>query len=242
MDYFSISSGIFSLGLSPSELMTFCAVSSIKNQLSFAVCSAKALSARTGMSVRTIRRALDGLQARGLLRRSDRRRYDGSRAANGYTVSRVSGGMFKVSRSIWRHMLDAGSFMVYLFLTKKMDNRTRVAYPSLHKIAGALRICKNTVIAKIRLLQQRLLIDKTHQRRKHGGFACNRHWLWAGADAVLDCFKAKKKERRQMRSFYNRSLHSTTTFRARTESFFSLARLRGVFKRATAFLRKFTLF
>lgn len=69
MNYFKIGNMFFSLKLSPAEAMTFCAVSSIQNSLAFAVCSAASISRRTGLSVRTVYRALEGIQNKGLVRK-----------------------------------------------------------------------------------------------------------------------------------------------------------------------------
>jgi len=54
MNYFNINSSIFDFELSPAELMTFCAISSIKNCLNYAVSRAEALANRTGLSLRTV--------------------------------------------------------------------------------------------------------------------------------------------------------------------------------------------
>lgn len=242
MNYFSINSGIFGYRLRPSELMVFCAVSSIKNALSFSVCKAESISRRTGLSARTVYRALDGLQAAGLLTKRTRYRYDGTRAANGYHVAPVSGGKFKVDRSIWLHKPGATEFAVYLLLTKTMDNTTRTAYPSLNVISRTLEVCKNTVIAAIRKLQDRCAILKEWQTRKNGGFCCNEHTVLERAKQII--LKAKEKGRIALRPF--RSLHSAcATFSklcSGIRSAFIVAWARRLFKRASACFGVFTHF
>lgn len=73
MRYFNVSTEIFRQGLTPSELMVYCALASIQNRLSYAVSSVRAISHRTGLSQRTVSRALEGLLSKGLL--SLRKRY-----------------------------------------------------------------------------------------------------------------------------------------------------------------------
>jgi len=159
-----------------------------------------------------------------------RYRYDGYRAANGYTVAPVAGGKFKVDRRIWKHKLDASAFAVYLYLVKTADNRTKQAQPCLSNISGALNLCRNTVIAKVRLLQERMLLVKEIRKSKlTNRFISNEHTLLDITTGIicplLKRLKVKKKERSAMRSF--KVLHS---FRAtlsklcsRIPSIFSLA-------------------
>lgn len=71
MNYFSVGSRIFSKALTPSETMVYCALSSIRNPLWFAVCSIASISRRTGLSERTVIRALEGLQGKQLVLKKD---------------------------------------------------------------------------------------------------------------------------------------------------------------------------
>ncbi|MBE6905163.1 MAG: helix-turn-helix domain-containing protein [Ruminococcaceae bacterium] len=67
MNYFSIGNKLFSFGLSPAEALVFCAVRSFHNPLSFAVCCVDKICDKTGLSPRTVYRALGGLQNKELL-------------------------------------------------------------------------------------------------------------------------------------------------------------------------------
>ena len=240
MGYLSISCGVFELGLSPAELMVYCAVSCAKNQLSYAICSTAAISRKTGLSTRTIHRAIDGLKAAGILSVRRRYRHDGSRAANGYDVMQPRGRKFRLDLAVWGAGLDAASFAVYLLLAMKMNNRTREAYPSLGKMSDALHMSRHTVISAVRRLEAAHLVKKTGQRRKNGARACNRHLLFDPAARPQICFGAKKKERMPVRSFPSRQLPCSnhSNYHTGTASICSLARLRAFFKRATAIMGK----
>gem|GEM_PF-4068171 len=67
MNYFSMGNKLFGFGLSPAEALVFCAVRSFRNPLFFAVCNAERISSKTGLSIRTVYRALESLQNKGLL-------------------------------------------------------------------------------------------------------------------------------------------------------------------------------
>ncbi|MEM1485855.1 helix-turn-helix domain-containing protein [Oscillospiraceae bacterium PP1C4] len=125
----------------------------------------------------------------------------------------MAGGNFKVDRRIWNHKLDASAFAVYLYLVKTADNYSKLAHPCLRKISDALNLCRNTVIAKVRLLHDRMLLVKEN----------------------------RKSERIAVRSF--KGLHSMrqtiSKFCNRIPSIFSLARMKGFFKERR-FWRDFT--
>ncbi|WP_101909075.1 helix-turn-helix domain-containing protein [Marasmitruncus massiliensis] len=230
MNYFSIGNKLFSFGLSPAEAIVFCAVRSFRNPLSFAVCCANTISNKTGLSVRTIYRALEDLQNKDLLCKAKRYRYDGSRAANGYHVARVGGGQFKVERNIWKYKLDAASFLVYLYITKCINNHSREGFPSLRKMEKVLGLSRTTIIAKIRELHRLGVLRKYHQRHKQG-YHCNRHCV------PLLNYKphiAKQKGRTAMRPFLMRhpAFALTTRRIARIPSICSVAHLDENFKRA----------
>ena len=86
MNYFKIGNKLFDLKLSPAEAMTFCAVSSIQNSLAFAVCSAASISRRTGLSVRTVYRALEGIQSKGLVRKKKKTAMTGQERLTAITL------------------------------------------------------------------------------------------------------------------------------------------------------------
>ncbi|MEM1485591.1 helix-turn-helix domain-containing protein [Oscillospiraceae bacterium PP1C4] len=237
MNYFNVSSSIFEYELTPSELMTYCALSSIKNCLNYSVSCAQALSDRTGLSSRTVYRAIENLQDKGLITKRNRYRYDGTKAANGFTVAPMTGRKFKVDRRIWNHKLDASAFAVYLYLVKTADNHSKQAHPCLRKISDALNLCRNTVIAKVRLLHDRMLLVKENRRSERTNrFVSNRHTLLElSAGFICPLFarsKAKKKERIAVRSF--KGLHSFCSafskLYSRIPSIFSLDRMKGFFK------------
>ncbi len=245
MNYFNICSRIFEYGLSPSELTVYCAVSSVRNCLNHAVCSVRSLANRTGLSQRTVCRALDGLQLKKLLSMHKRYRFDGTRAANGYTLASIHGGKFKVDRSIWKHKLDAAGFAVYLYITKTANNLTKLAHPSLRKIACALDICRNTVIAKVRMLQERMLLVKENRKARHTNrFICNEHTLLDLASGFI-CPLPKRSRTKEKERIAVRPFKLLPSFRAtvsklhgRIPSVFSLARLKSLCKR---FQEKFTV-
>ncbi|MBE6906096.1 MAG: helix-turn-helix domain-containing protein, partial [Ruminococcaceae bacterium] len=174
MNYFSIGNKLFGFGLSPAEALVFCAVRSFRNPLFFAVCNAERISGKTGLSIRTVYRALEGLQNKGLLGKVKRHRDGGYRASNGYHVAHVGGGQFKVERNIWKYRLDASSFLIYLYLSKCINNQNRNGFPSLRKIERILGLSRTTIIAKIRELHRLGLLQKFHQR-KGSGYRCNGH-------------------------------------------------------------------
>jgi len=247
MNYFTINNTIFEYELSPAELMTFCAISSIKNCLNYAVIRAEAIANRTGLSSRAVFRAIEGLQDKGLISMRKRYRYDGYRAANGYTVTPAAGGKFKVDRRIWKHKLDASAFVVYLYLVKAANNHTKQAHPCLRKISDALNLCRNTVIAKVRLLQERMLIVKENRISDlTNRFISNEHTL-LDISAGFICplpkrLKAKKKERIAVRPF--KVLHSIrltiSKFCSRNPPIFSLAWFVKLCKEKKPYKRNFT--
>ncbi len=229
MNYFSMGNKLFSFGLSPAEAMVFCAVSSIRNPLSFAVSCADAISDRTGLSTRTVYRALEGLQNKGLLVKKKRYCYDGLRAANGYYVARIGGGQFKVERNIWKYKLDAASFLVYLYISKCINNRSRKGFPSLRKMEKVLGLSRTTLIAKIRMLNRLGVLRKFHQRNGRG-YHCNGHTV------PLLNYKphiAKQKGRTAMRPFFIRHPAFVLITRrfARIPSICSVTHRDGDFKR-----------
>ncbi|WP_101908732.1 helix-turn-helix domain-containing protein [Marasmitruncus massiliensis] len=228
MNYFCIGNKLFGFGLSPAEAMVFCAVSSIRNPLFFAVSCADAISNRTGLSPRTVYRALEGLQDKELLIKKERYCYDGLRAANGYYVARIGGGRFKVERNIWKYKLDAASFLVYLYISKYINNRNRKGFPSLRKMEKVLGLSRTTIITKIRKLHRLGVLQKFHQYHKQG-YHCNGHTV------PLLNYKshiAKQKGRTAMRPFLMRhpAFVLTTRFYARIPSICSVTHQGGDFK------------
>ena len=177
MRYFNVSTEIFRQGLTPSELMVYCALASIRNRLSYAVSSVRAISNRTGLSQRTVSRALEGLLSKGLLSLRKRYRWDKSRAANGYWLENLGGRKFKVPAFIWSERLDSRAFSLWLYLVKTMDNRTKEAYPSLNRLEAVLGMSRTTILSKMKALQEQGLVRKSHQLRKCGSFACSRHLM-----------------------------------------------------------------
>ncbi|WP_101909028.1 hypothetical protein [Marasmitruncus massiliensis] len=228
MNYFSMGNKLFGFGLSPAEAMVFCAVSGIRNPLSFAVSCANAISNRTGLSPRTVYRALEGLQDKELLIKKERYCYDGLRAANGYYVARIGGGRFKVEHNIWKYKLDAASFLVYLYISKCIKNRNRKGFPSLRKMEKVLGLSRTIIITKIRKLHRLGVLQKFHQHHKQG-YHCNGHMV------PLLNYKphiAKQKGRTAMRSFSTRhpAFVLTTRLYARIPSICSVTHWDGDFK------------
>lgn len=197
MNYFSMGNQFFNLKLLPAEAMVFCAVSSIRNPFSYAICSADSVSKRTGLSIRTVYRALENLKDRRLLCQKKRYRFDGTRASNGYHVAPIGGGQFKIERDIFKYQLDASSFLVYLYLSKCINNTNCDAYPSLRKMANRLGLSKATVIAKIRKLHKHGVIAKLYQHHKRG-YHCNQHLV---CKLGFQLHITKKKGRKAMRPF-----------------------------------------
>lgn len=197
MNYFSMGNQFFNLKLSPAEAMVFCAVSSIRNPFSYSICSADSISKRIGLSIRTVYRTLYSLQSRRLLCQKKRYRFDGTRDSNGYHVAPIGGGRFKIERDIFKYQLDASSFLVYLYLSKCINNSSRYAYPSLRKMADRLGLSKTTIIAKIRKLHRLGVIAKLYQPHKLG-FHCNKHLV---CKLGFQLHITKKKGRVAMRPF-----------------------------------------
>lgn len=155
-------------GMSPNEAKVYVYLIACSNRLNNAVVRIDTVRAACAIGSRTtVHTAIQGLCRKGLISKYSRRNYDGDYIANGYTITQLHGGWFPLdTQSMQVFKLDKSSFLVYLFFLKCKRHNSRKVFPSLNKIARALRTCKNTVIKAIRILIEMAYIRKSRPSEK----------------------------------------------------------------------------
>ena len=73
-------------------------------------------------------------------------------------VSETKGNFFYLHNEIFALKLPPSAFMVYCFLQKSANRKTKQCYPSLETICSAVGLSKNTVQKAIRILADKGLI------------------------------------------------------------------------------------
>lgn len=155
-------------GLTPNEAKVYAYLIACSNRLNNAVVRMETIRAACGIGSRsTVCTAIQGLCSKGLIVKYNRRNHEGDFIANGYTITQLRGGWFTLdTRSMQVFQLDKSSFLVYLFFLQCKRHQSRKVFPSLAKIAAALRTCKNTVIKAIKDLIRLEFIRKSRPSHK----------------------------------------------------------------------------
>ena len=69
------------------------------------------------------------------------------------------GKYFVLPNEIFNMDLSAGEIALYAFLMRMEDRKTYTCYPSFKTIGNALKMCRNTVMKYVRLLEEKELIS-----------------------------------------------------------------------------------
>ncbi len=164
--FLKVSNDLFQMSLPPAAMkvyvyLSYCA----KNHK--AIVKVSTIQNRCNIhSPATVYKALKELSDRGLVRKERRQNYEGAIIANAYTVKALPGKWFKLINPLAAFCLDNRSFVVYLYYCRK--SRKGVAWPSLRRTASETRLCKNTVIRALRLLQKLLGLLRMSWQLKAG--------------------------------------------------------------------------
>lgn len=85
-------------------------------------------------------------------------------------MSKTKGNFFSLHNEIFALKLPPSAFLVYCFLQKSANRKTKQCYPSLETIRSAVGLSKNTVQKAIRILADKGLIftENTSVITRHG--------------------------------------------------------------------------
>ena len=150
--FLKVSNELLQLRLSPAALKVYVYLTHCARDRKAVVKVATIQSRCNIRSHTTVYKAIGELEAAELVRRERRQNYEGAIIANAYIVREVPGPWFKLPRPVSAFCLDNRAFAVYLHYCRSA--RKGRAWPSLRRTASMTKLCKNTVIRAVRLLQR----------------------------------------------------------------------------------------
>lgn len=164
--FLKVANALLQLRLSPAALKVYVYLSYC-SQGHKAIVKISTIQARCNIrSHTTVYKAISELIEHGLVQRERRKNYDGAIIANAYIVRELPGRWFKLARPVSAFCLDNRAFAVYLHYCQSA--RKGRAWPSLRRTAAMTRLCRNTVIRAVRLLQRLLGLIRQAWRPKTG--------------------------------------------------------------------------
>lgn len=156
---------LLAMGLSPNELKVYCYLMSCATD-GIAIVRAGRIAERCQISRATVQTACTSMAAKGVLSKVNRYA-DGHLVANAYHLSTFTGRFFMLDADAAVFGLSGSVFTTYLALLSHRG-RNGKAFPSLRKLAVALRLCRNTIIRAIRqLVSLKLVVKAALRSGKH---------------------------------------------------------------------------
>lgn len=201
-DLFRMPNKIFDMNmrLSATELTVLAALYSLrgvcyKNKKYIRI-SQKAIATMTGLTPKTISRIIDKLNRLNLI--FEVRRYFVDEHKLGtyhYTLPVVKYNYFFVSRRIFKlsNKLTASEFRMYLFCCKCADSRTMQFWNSFNDICNQLNLHRSSVIATLKSLIKKGLINRYRVKKKDGSYADNYYQI---NTILINKPKIQRKKRR----------------------------------------------
>ena len=156
---------LLAMGLSPNELKVYCYLMSCATD-GIAIVRAGRIAERCQISRATVQTACTSMAAKGVLSKVNRYA-DGHLVANAYHLSTFTGRFFMLDADAAVFGRSGSVFTTYLALLSHRG-RNGKAFPSLRKLAVALRLCRNTIIRAIRqLVSLKLVVKAALRSGKH---------------------------------------------------------------------------
>lgn len=168
---------------------------------------------KTGMSVNTVRRAINELISCSLMERRHRYRRR-LRTTNEYTVRRLSGNYARVEEAVFRNKeLDKSMVYVYCAVKSFESNRGHRAFPSYGQLCELTGLSRATVISKVAGLSALAMYIKSVYLKTAGDFGHNNYcgitmsgrviFLLVLARSGCICITAHKYTRSDRRAFFS---------------------------------------
>ncbi|WRS28616.1 helix-turn-helix domain-containing protein [Oscillospiraceae bacterium MB08-C2-2] len=192
--FVKISNSIFEYGLTSSELLVYCYLSSKCWLLPYVTIKQSTIAAAVGLSRNTIMDALSGLNEKGLVTKRQRY-YCGYRVSNSYCIRRPSGGWFKLPKAIFSLQINKSDFAVYLYILR-CANTKGLGFPSASTIAAGCGISEPRIRMAIKSLSRLCLLHKKRYLKLCGAFGCNNFRVlsfWE-RQALLTLYRKSKRQ------------------------------------------------
>jgi hypothetical protein len=168
MKYIKVPACLLEKDLKGNELKVYVYLLTCQNRLGTATVRIRTIQDRCRIgSASTVRNALAGLSAQGLLSATPRYGNSGRCISSRFDLCPLPGAWFAVDLSKELFYLDKSAFAAYLYMIQQCRNNGH-AWPSYSRMAAALRLARNTVIAAVkRLANFGLLLKAALRGGKH---------------------------------------------------------------------------
>lgn len=175
MRFWKIYNRVYEYKLSPSAFFLYNYISNrfyFKNTLRIKLCT---ISSQTGLSVGTVRSATSELINKGLL--FVRHRYrSGIMTTNEYTYTPMSGKFAMIDSKIFSsNHIDKTSVYLYCAVKRYESVYGHRAFPSYKQLCQLTGLSRATVINKVKLLADCVLIIKQHYIKRSGAHGHNNY-------------------------------------------------------------------
>ncbi|WRS28973.1 helix-turn-helix domain-containing protein (plasmid) [Oscillospiraceae bacterium MB08-C2-2] len=192
--FVKISNSIFEYGLTSSELLVYCYLSSKCWLLPYVTIKQSTIAAAVGLSRNTVMAALAGLDEKELIEKRQRY-FRGYRVSNSYCVCRPSGGWFRLPKAIFSLPINKSDFAVYLYILR-CANKKGKGFPSTSTIAYGCGISEPRIRMAIKALSRLCLLHKKHYLKLCGAFGCNNFRVLTIRErqALLTRYRKRKRQ------------------------------------------------
>lgn len=129
-----------------------------------------------GMSINTARKAIAELAAKQLLVKTSCFGNHNKRLANEYIIRRLSGGFTKIDKCLLKPQKDYTILSVFCSIAIHCNHADK-AFPSISQICRDTGLGRTTVIAKLKQLNERGLVQKEHYTCAEGDYGHNNYTI-----------------------------------------------------------------
>ncbi len=191
--FIQIPTELFTLELTPLQLLVYAGIVSYKSKENYTVATANAIAKRCHISRNSVYSALNALESKRIIRR---RNYinDHRNTANGYYIASPKGNFVKLEYRVFSYALSPSQFAVYVALLSKKNHAGR-AFPSLRQLSELAHICIDTVISSVKALVNKGLLLFKHYIRKCGCFGHNNYIVTENTANQSSSIKFEDKKR-----------------------------------------------
>ncbi|MFZ2538931.1 MAG: helix-turn-helix domain-containing protein [Oscillospiraceae bacterium] len=177
MKFIKLPNKIFSLNLSPIDILVFAGLKHLdRNNDNHVIARAEDIASVCNLHRNSVAKAIKSLEASKIIHKVSRYSDKGYRVANSYYLAGVSRKYFMLPSNIFTYNLAPSAFVVFCYMIR-CANKSKRSFPSLKKITAHANICVDTTIAAIKVLVSNGLLSKQHYITLERDYGCNNYTL-----------------------------------------------------------------